>query len=119
MKYVRVYESDCYPKEYITTYLNHCEHVANLQNAGFDFEGCIVKQADTIQELCDFIIFKEDGKTRIRNIDQRFVNYQLKTVGFEFPNENIKLAIETDEGIIFAAKKKGVLPNGEIDLELL
>ena len=53
MKYVRVYESDCYPEEYITTYLNHCEHVVNLQNAGFDFEGCIVDQADTIEELCD------------------------------------------------------------------
>lgn len=79
----------------------------------------IEKLANTIEELCDFIIFKEDGKTRIRNIDQRFANYQLKTVVFEFPNENIKLAIETDKGIIFVAEKKGILPNGEIDWELL
>ena len=52
MKYVRVYES-YYEAEYLTTYQEHCEHVANIQDNGFDFEGHIVKQADTIEELID------------------------------------------------------------------
>lgn len=66
-KYVRVYESDYVENEYLTTYQEHCEHVANIQDNGFDFEGCIVKQADTIEDLCDeFVIVNNADRLPFR-----------------------------------------------------
>jgi len=102
MKYVRVYESDCYPEEYITTYLNHCEHVANLQNAGFDFEGCIVKQADIIEELCDCFSYDIET-TRDFAVARSWKLHNLE--------REIYGCIKTDKGLIYVAKmnKDGVL----------
>lgn len=57
MKYIRV--CDEHENEYITTYKQHCKDVANMQDSGFDFEGCIIKQANTIEELCDYVWYKE------------------------------------------------------------
>ena len=108
MKYIRVYESDCYPEEYITTYLNHCEHVANLQNAGFDFEGCIVKQADTIEELCDEFVFT---KGNIKNVFLPMTFHKEKDLTFY---DEIYGAIWTDKGLIYVAKM-----NDKGELELL
>lgn len=128
MKYVRVYESDCYPEEYITTYKNHCEHVCHLQDAGFDFEGCIIKQADTIEELCDeFILVHTEDDESSKDI---FVNENgwFSHRGdhyYDFSLELVKKgkreifgtfygAIWTDKGLIYVAKM-----NKEGKLELL
>jgi len=51
MRYIRVIND--LGDEYLTTYKDHCEMVAELQDSGFDFEGCIIKQADNIEELFD------------------------------------------------------------------
>ena len=111
MKYVRVYESD-YEQEYITTYQVHCEHVANLQDGGFDFEGCIIKQADTIEELCDEFI-------GIDNSDYHFHFTELEKINgnYSYLNEEYKVfygAIWTDKGLIYVAKM-----NDKGELELL
>ena len=69
MKYVRVYEGDYIEDEYVTTYQEHCEHVANLQDSGFDFEGGIVKQADTIKELCDVFVGVDESGNHYTHTD--------------------------------------------------
>ena len=104
MKYVRVYESDCYPEEYVTTYLNHCEHVANLQDAGFDFEGCIIKQANTIEELCDEFVHKNYAFKSL----QELYDYWEDMYSYDKPTYG---AIWTDKGLIYVAKmsEEGVL----------
>lgn len=113
MKYIRVYESDCYPEEYVTTYLNHCEHVVNLQNAGFDFEGCIVKQADTIEELCDEYCLKGNDGTRLVYNRSDFIDLKKDILANDGWVE-IYGAIWTDKGLIYVAKM-----NNKGELELL
>lgn len=105
MKYIRVYESDCYPEEYVTTYQNHCEHVANLQDAGFDFEGCIVKQANTIEELCDGFVCEWNVYPALCLLLRQVPKDRQK---------NIYGAIWTNKGLIYVAKM-----NDEGELELL
>ena len=69
----------------------------------------VIKTADTIEELCDMFVYKyqvfapivERAKVICEDITQVFG------------------AIWTDKGLIYVAKMKGVLPNGEIDWELL
>ena len=110
MKYVRVYESDCYPEEYITTYLNHCEHVVNLQDAGFDFEGCIVKQANTIEELCDeFVCDNKIVNVEYDLENNLWVNDKL----FEDIKDIVYGAIWTGIGLIYVAKMN---EKGELEL---
>ena len=111
MKYIRVYESDCYPEEYITTYLNHCEHVANLQGAGFDFEGCIVKQADTIEELCDEFVLKYKNGYLICDYLTRLIDLVKEN---KEKDASVYSAIWTDKGLIYVAKT-----NDKGELELL
>ena len=72
----------------------------------------IVKQANTIEELCDeFVVVRENGKsmTALLDLAKEYAKCGIKTYG----------AIWTDKGLIYVAKMEGVLPNGEIDWELL
>lgn len=79
----------------------------------------IIKQADTIEELCDeFVVAYEDG-ARIVYGDLEWAKVKAKA-SLELGNKSIIYgAIWTDKGLIYKAKMKGVLPNGEIDWELL
>lgn len=115
MKYIRVYEG-YYEQEYITTYQEHCEYVAGLQDSGFDFEGCVVKQADTIEELCDVYVKKsrevgndyfEVGKDAFEVFDRKYQREDLEHYDYYG-------AIWTDKGLIYVAKM-----NNEGELELL
>lgn len=75
----------------------------------------IIKQADTIEELCDeFVLLnhKETGKPFLDK-DLEFLKNASK-LGYD-----VRGAIWTDNGLIYRAKMKGILPNGEIDWELL
>lgn len=100
-----------------------------------DFESIkpeyIIKQADTIEELCDEFDWKWNKKefpySTARQHD-RYNGYgDLKRAirGEEnygkYLNQDYEIygAIWTDKGLIYVAKMKGVLPNGEIDWELL
>lgn len=74
------------------------------------FEKDILKQSDTIEELFDEFVF------------DNLVWDKLEDVKFCIEKEHytkIRGAIWTDKGLIYKAKVKGVLPNGEIDWELL
>ena len=113
MKYVRVYESDCYPEEYVTTYLNHCEHVANLQDAGFDFEGCIIKQADTIEELCDEFVFIDEFFKREHRLAYSLENALARCKYHDVDITTLRGAIWTDKGLIYVAKMS---EKGELEL---
>jgi len=83
-----------------------------------------LREADTIEELCDEFVYKY--------VNPFFPNdkpsYELVS---DMTLENMRLTMEmtsgatfygaiwTDKGLIYKAKMKGVLPNGEIDWELL
>lgn len=123
MKYVRVIDDS--GNEYLTTYKEHCEMVAELQDSGFDFEGGILKQADTIPELCDVLIIKTKDyrgfKGQLKTVDLRvasgtkedlhdYLVSQMRSELFEFAF----LGIETDKGLIYVAKM-----NENKDLELM
>ena len=119
-KYGRIFEL---PKEVITTAdLN--TKIDDLKG-GFigEYKGIeVIKQADTIEELCDeFVVFGE-------HIIPNHTHFSsLTDVGIKSCLE-AKAAIygaiwtkgKHDEPILKSvAKMKGVLPNGEIDWELL
>jgi len=119
MKYVRVYDS-LYEQEYIVSYKKHCEQVADLQDNGIDFEGCIIKSADTIEELCDefvdidnrdyYKISHKDGITFALSKTHRLLgNYDIrcKEIG------QIMGSIYTDKGLIYVAKMN---EKGELEL---
>ena len=81
----------------------------------------IITQADTIEELCDFC--------EIDYTDNIYEIYDLTQE--EYPKGFIEnhiddgliisvfVGLKTNKGLIYVAKMKGVLPNGEIDWELL
>lgn len=82
----------------------------------------IIKQADTIEELCDeFVgISKINHKAYTGKLDGAYWFKQSNGWLDRVDNyEKIYGAIYTDKGLIYKAELKGVLPNGEIDWELL
>ena len=107
MKYIRVIND--LEDEYLITYEEHCEMVAELQDSGFDFEGCIVKQADTIEELCDqFVYVTNNGNHYVKN-NHNAIHY---FIGEERPVSYYG-AIWTDKGLIYVAKMN---EKGELEL---
>jgi hypothetical protein len=72
----------------------------------------ILRQSDTIEELCDEFVIKTDKEY----ISKRSL-LELQDMNNYVPY--IYGAIWTDKGLIYVAKMKGILPNGEIDWELL
>lgn len=84
----------------------------------------IVAEADTVEELCDFLIVKEKGQPHPFNPMGKFLGVLALSESWhklikEGRIEWVKCAIWTDKGITYVAKMKSILPNGEIDWELL
>lgn len=117
-KYIRVIEDS---EEYITTRENLHDHILALQDSGFDFEGGIIKEADTIEEICDefvdidnhdyYKITRANGNVYVLSKTKRFIGHydiRLKEIG------QIMGAIWTDKGLIYVAKM-----NDKGELELL
>ena len=72
----------------------------------------IIKQADTIEELCDeFVAYHKTLK----------LTYVIRKMPFVEQDENFNIygAIWTEWGLKYVAKMKGILPNGEREWELL
>lgn len=111
MEYIIVYDS-CLDQEYITTYQEHCEQVANMQDNGYDFEGCILKQADTIKDLCDeFVLISGRNKKakpflvryhkRNERIEVIFDDYSKRYIDCD---DRVFGAIWTGKGLIYVAE---------------
>lgn len=111
MKYIRTKDGNIY--EYSKVIIS--------QLIGTD----IIKQADTIEELCDVLVVKtkdygiSKGKIQVvdlRNIDDKssLHNYIIRQMTNNGMFEFVYLGIETSEGIIYIAKM-----NEEGELELL
>lgn len=91
----------------------------------------IIDQADTIEELCDEFVDTSDlrgtntGGWLYDEFDSKnkclvyYEHDERKTIPLNEFEDKIYGAIWTDKGLIYVAKAKGVLPNGEIDWELL
>lgn len=91
----------------------------------------VIKQADNLEELFDEFVYKKEKISIDINKKEPYLSYALieiddstpfytrRLVRLEELTEPVFGAIWTDKGLIFKAKMKGVLPNGEIDWELL
>ena len=87
-----------------------------------------INKADTIEELCDEFVFVSKNGNQLWCVEQpNGENVMIYTyLGLtKMPKKEILKdgtlygAIWTDKGLIYVAKMKGVLPNGEVDWELL
>lgn len=84
----------------------------------------ILKQADTIEELCDVIVYDHEFY-HFSRISKKVLVIDTFEEEFEFEitptqiKEGIYGAFWTDKGLIYKAKMKGVSSKGEIDWELL
>lgn len=122
MKYIRTKDAVMEYKKAIENIKYWFKNVAfeddeyNIDTETDRLNKSIIKQADTIQELCDEFVYDGEKGTHLR-----FAHLEdIKLSGWlECANWEIKGAIWTDKGLIYVAKMKGVLPNGEIDWELL
>lgn len=80
----------------------------------YDFNhDVIVKEADTIEELCDEIVIVENGSHSIPAYIEEAINRFMEDC--EFGNNNIQIygAIWTDKGLIYVAKMND---KGELEL---
>ena len=121
MRYIRT-EDDIFElkKPYYIDKINHlCWEVSFLPLVIHDM-GEIIKQADTIEELCDeFVLMEEDNyPTLLECFDLKKKTF-LRRNEYEFssilPEKPIIYgAIWTDKGLIYVAKM-----NGKGELELL
>ena len=80
--------------------------------------------ADTIERLCDeFVVVWKGNKANPYKFTQlewvEFAKAKYMETNGKNDVESIYGAIWTDKGLIYVAKMKGVLPNGEIEWELL
>ena len=71
----------------------------------------IVKQADTIEELCDWFVLRKDGKIYQMYAKEEYAVADLGQYSLAF---EWVYAIETDKGLIYVAKM-----NDKGELELL
>ncbi len=93
------------------------ENYVDVEDA-FPFE----EQADTIEELVDKYSISYDGGNYFDILDDCPIKTNIETgfyksIGKE--NPIVYGGILTNKGLIYVARLKGVLPNGEIDWELL
>ena len=128
MKYIRTKNGHIY--EVKSAYLNYfnCIDKTGLMEGIQFHKSVVIKQADTIEELFDeLVVYAEDydyfNSTKILHRhwvfdDIKEAKEQIKLIGAGI-KRIIYGAIWTDKGLIYKAKMKGVLPNGEIDWELL
>lgn len=81
------------------------KHCCNIQR---DF---VEKLADTIEELCDWIVYRPNGKIRylLESIDNQDLCFDYEILDFE----NWYGALDTDKGLIYVAKMN---EKGELEL---
>ena len=120
--YVRVIDGD--GEEYLTTRKELSDEIVAMQDEGFDAEITIVKEADTIEKLCDgyhvvngIASFSsgdiydslKDAKDFADDLnsycDRKGINYKGRIVLYAF--------IATDKGLIYVAKMN---EKGELEL---
>lgn len=112
MKYIRtkdgVYNEITYKvaKEFVSIIEEEQAKIMSTTKTNFS----IINQADTIEELCDEFVAIYDEKPHFHCLER----------AIQYADDNkVYGAIWTDKGLIYVAKMKGILPNGEIDWELL
>ena len=98
--------------KYIRTKCGIIEVNPTLTNEQIDIsQGKETPRADTIEELCDYVFFKDwEGKLQIQKMFGG--NKQIKHLLFNGATE-IKLAILTDKGLIYVAE---INDKGELEL---
>ena len=86
-------------------------------------ETYIKKEADTIEELCDrcVVVYQYSQEPFVKTFYEakEDIEQWKRKIRSNNPVVAIYGAIWTEWGLKYVAKTKGVLPNGEIDWELL
>ena len=121
--YVRVIDGD--GEEYLTTRKELSDEIVAMQNEGFDAEIAIVKEANSIEELCDSYVLCDvaEGQPIVGDLANDKHRFELVTASLHdlYLSKRItkkdywlKLAIWTDKGLIYVAEL-----NEKGNLELL
>ena len=110
-------------------YIRTKNAVMDIKEAKYRFRYCdgsyeeIIKESDNIEELLDnVVVFDTHGDSHY--VLKRFLgSFEFKEWMEDGERQNNRYvfygAIWTDKGLIYVAKMKGILPNGNIDWELL
>lgn len=110
MKYIRTKNEIIYVGDLIKDeYGNYCDP----KNYETDMEvpkEYIIKEADTIEELCDGFIFKDTCTNKLHLAD---LNDGISMLGVALFEETLRGFIETDKGLIYVAKMN---EKGELEL---
>lgn len=80
----------------------------------------VIEEADTIEDLCDEFVLVAPYRFKRPKTATELEKELYEMINF-YTDKDDKIygAIWTDGGLIYKARMKGVLPNGEIDWELL
>ena len=111
--YVRVIDGD--GEEYLTTRKELSDEIVAMQDEGFDAEITIIKEADTIEKLCDYCIYRNcEDELVIRKLPlSSSWKSVMRSIESGLIHDDIKLAIVTDKGLIYVAKMN---EKGEFEL---
>ena len=124
MKYIRTEDGRIKNKNNIISYAFREDYISPNWNDDIEkyLETKIIAEADTIEELCDYFIkIKRKGncKPYLLKFDHKDLP-KLKEQAIKYKDSTIYGAIHVeDKGLIYKAKMKGILPNGEIDWRLI
>lgn len=132
-RYIRTYDNIFDLQSYRYFIIGKCEDnlrkpiALNVEDRFSINTRSIIKQADTIEELCDERVlshyFKETDYTDYKVLPKSQWDIMAQSVSLRLKEKitdiNYLGAIWTDKGLIYVTKMKGILPNGEIDWELL
>ncbi len=115
MKYIRTENGHIY--EYVEQRIYPSQYTKfglYRYNLNSDYEQ-IIAQADTIEELCDSFVIRENKKNKISlfSISNGFETAKEWAVDRGYKNYEILGAIWTDKGLIYVAK---VNDKGELEL---
>jgi len=77
-------------------------------------------ESENIEFLCDYVFYRDSTKELL--FKKLPLPTSIKSLADDLEHgfvSDVKLAIHTEKGFDYIAKMKGILPNGEIDWEIL
>jgi len=126
MKYLKTEDGRLFNKSKIICHAFREEYISSNWNDDIEkyLQTKIVAEADTVEELCDFLIVKEKGWSHPfdpmgKSLGVLALNESWHKLIKEGRIEWVKAAIWTDKGLIYVAEMKGISPLGKIDWKLL
>lgn len=130
MRYIRTEKNGIVDREYPNCFKSHGDNgryvvdklteEKNLELWLLYNHDSIIKESDTIEELCDSVVVKYSYESLPKPIET-LQNNKLQMINALKDNKDVQwinLAIWTNKGLTYVAEMKGILSNGEIDWKL-